>query len=99
MIRKKRPARPSKYGARSASSRRPRAKTIKVRVASFAFADTLNAMRKWLDHRGCAPSRFNCNREGRATVTVQIEFSEKFKAIAREFEEQFAGPATAAATS
>jgi CRP-like cAMP-binding protein len=76
-----------------------RTKTITVRVASFAFADTLNTMRKWLDHRGCAPSRFTCNRKEPATVTVQVEFSEKFEAIAREFEEQFAGLATAAATS
>jgi hypothetical protein len=33
--------------------------TIEIRVSQANFAETLNAMREWLDRARCHPSRFS----------------------------------------
>jgi CRP/FNR family transcriptional regulator, nitrogen fixation regulation protein len=68
----------------------PRSRSVRVRVAPFAFGNVLSEMRRWLDGQCCEPSRFTCTREGSGAVVIRVEFTNGSEKVADAFEQQFA---------
>ena len=63
--------------------------TIEIRIKRASLADTLGAMREWLDSRRCALSHFRHERDVDGTIVISIGFTSIDDTHANEFREQF----------
>ncbi len=63
--------------------------TIEIRVSQANFADTLNAMREWLDRERCHPSRFSHVSGEDGNVVISISFPHADDPHLTAFHQQF----------
>jgi hypothetical protein len=66
-------------------------RTVEIRVNLDRLADTLSAMRVWLDARRCALSHFRQAREADGMVVISVGFTSINETHANEFRQQFDG--------
>lgn len=66
-------------------------RTVEIRVDLARLADTLGAMREWLDGRRCALSHFRHARDTDRTVVISVGFTAIDDTHATEFREHFDG--------
>jgi hypothetical protein len=64
-------------------------RTIEIRVPSARLADTLNAMREWLDREKCYLSRFRYESGNDGTAVISVSFSNNDDPRLDEFHQQF----------
>ena len=64
-------------------------RTVKIRVKRSRLADTLGAMREWLDSRRCALAHFRHARDADGTIVISVGFTSPDDTHANEFREQF----------
>ncbi len=64
-------------------------RTIEVRVPRAGLAETLGAMREWLDGRRCALSHFRHAHERDETILISLGFTSIDETDADKFCEEF----------
>src|SRR4051812_12942100 len=47
---------------------------VEIRIARAKFADTLGAMRDWLDHNASGPVKFETASEAGGTILICVDF-------------------------
>ena len=66
-------------------------RTIEIRVNQTSLADTLSAMREWLDREKCYLSHFRQQSGDDGTVVISLSFSDDYDPRIDAFHRQFAG--------
>ena len=64
---------------------------IEIRVDQAIFADTLNAMREWLDREKCYLSQFRHRSDDDGTIVISAGFSKADDPRVDAFHRQFSG--------
>jgi hypothetical protein len=64
---------------------------IEIRVDQAIFADTLNAMREWLDREKCYLSQFRHKNDDDGTILIIAGFSDADDPRVDAFHRQFGG--------
>jgi hypothetical protein len=67
---------------------------VEIRIARAKFADTLGAMRDWLDHNASGPVKFETASEAGGTILIRVEFART--ELAQEFAAEFPGSSASA---
>ena len=62
---------------------------VELHLERAAFANTLGAMRDWLDHNGAGAVKFETASETGGTILVRVEFGNA--ELATDFANAFAG--------
>jgi hypothetical protein len=78
---------PPKFKAREARPMR----IVKIRVEQASFADTLNAMREWLDRKNCYLAHFRHLSGDDGIIVISAGFAKADDPRVDEFERQFSG--------
>ena len=63
-------------------------RVVQVSVSRAEFADTLGAMRNWLDHNNRPLVRFDTATEGE-TIIIKVQFEDD--AVGEAFRDEFGG--------
>jgi hypothetical protein len=66
---------------------------IETRITRARFADTLGAMRDWLDHNASGPVKFETASGGDGVIVIRVEFGREDQA--QEFAASFPSEAAA----
>jgi hypothetical protein len=66
---------------------------VETRITRASFADTLGAMRDWLDHYASGPVKFETASEDGGVVLIRVEFAADD--LARDFANRFPSEAAA----
>jgi hypothetical protein len=64
---------------------------IEITIEKADLADTLAAMREWLDRERCILFSFRHEGEGAGAIVIKAEFATQ--ACAQKFQQRFGGPA------
>jgi hypothetical protein len=66
-------------------------RTIEIRVNQASLADTLSAMREWLDREKCYLSHFRHTNADDGTIVISASFSNDYDPRIDAFQRQFGG--------